>query len=437
MHKSTLMWRRGLFLSATFLLMVVVSVGCKKKKYELGQDVIATEDQISSGSIDTFSIYTSSFRTDSVISSNRFFGILGSCNDPEFGTVNSEIYTQFRIVSLEPTFDLANITIDSVVLSLVYSGVYGKAGDQTVEVFEINDTEEFSDTAKYYPFDDFQTTGVDLVVPGTEVMYLDPNAITYVDTTLVQSQLRIQLDTNLAWQLFTEATNNPASFVDNEAFTQYFQGLKIQTNNGFQAPGEGGLFYFDLNDADSKIRIHYKSGGEARIYDLVINSSCADFNHIDFVEDMDVTSVINNPSLGQQTYYAQSFQSRGLVKIPGLSNIPSNAIVHSASLELPVQYQTGQPFEPGTEVSVSLFTSSTDSTLISDGSTIGLYSSGNKTFNINLRNYVQRIVSGELENTGFIISPLLFSNTMDRIIFNGPDTDKKLKPTFKITFSEF
>lgn len=431
------MWRRGLFLSATFLLMVAVSVGCKKKNFESGQDLVSSEDLITSGSIDTFSIYTSSFRTDSVTSANRFFGILGSCNDPEFGTVNSEIYTQFRIVSLEPTFDLADITIDSVVLSLVYSGVYGSAGDQTIEVFEINDTQEFSDTVEYYPFDDFQTTGTNLVVPGTEVMNLDPNAITYVDTTLVQSQLRIQLDTNFAWQLFNEATNNPASFIDNDAFTQYFKGLKIQTNNGFQASGDGGLFYFDLNDADSKIRIHYKSGGEARIYDLVINSSCADFNHIDFVEDVDVTSVINNPSLGQHTFYAQSFQSRGLVKIPGLDNIPSNAIVHTATMELPVQYQTGQPFEPGTEISVSLFTSSTDSTLISDGSTIGLYSSGSKTFTINMRNYVQRVVSGELENTGFIVSPLLFSNTMDRIVFNGPDTDKKLKPTFKITFSEF
>jgi hypothetical protein len=437
MYKSTLMWRKGLFLSATFLLMVAVSVGCKKKKIELGQDVIANEDLITSGSIDTFSIYTSSFRTDSVISSNRFFGVLGSCNDPEFGTVNSEIYTQFRIVSLEPTFDLPNITIDSVVLSMVYTGVYGSTGDQTLEVFEIGGTEALSDTTDYYPDQTFPETGSDLVVPGTEVMNLDPNTVTYVDTNLVQSQLRIQLDTNLAWQLFNEATNNPASFLDNDAFTEYFKGLKVKTNNSFQAPGDGGLFYFDLNDADSKIRIHYKSSGEDRIYDLVINSSCADFNHIDFVEDLDITSVINNPSLGQQTYYAQSFQSRALVNIPGLENIPANAIVHTATMELPVQYQTGQPFEPGTELSVSLFTSPTDSTLISDGSTLGLYSSGNKTFTINMRNYVQRIVSGELENTGFVISPLLFSNTMDRIVFNGPDTDKKLKPTFKITFSEF
>lgn len=431
------MWRRGWFLSATFLLAILVSVGCKKKNNQLGPDVLDNSDLITSGVVDTFTIQTSSFRTDSVQSSNRFFGILGSCNDPEFGTVNSEIYTQFRLINTSPSFDLANITMDSIVLSLKYSGMYGSTGDQTIEVFEIGGTEPLSISEIYYPFQTFPETGNNLVVPGDEVQFMDPNTPTFDDTVQVDPQLRVHLDTNLAWQLFTEATNNPASFDNSDAFVEYFKGLKIKTVNGPQSPGEGGLFYFDLNDADSKLRIYYKVSGQERVYDLVINSSCADFNHIDFNESTQVTSVIQNPSLGQFEYYAQSFQSRGLVKIPGLTSIPTNAIVHTATLELPVQYQTGQPFEPGTELSVALFTSSTDSTLISDGSTLGLYNAGTKTFIINMRNYVQRIVSGDLENTGFVVSPLLFSNTMDRIVFNGPETNKKLKPTFKITFSEF
>ncbi|GAB5416613.1 MAG: hypothetical protein Crog4KO_34370 [Crocinitomicaceae bacterium] len=438
MQKSTFTWRKGWFLSATFLLLLsTTTISCKKKIKQLGQDVVSSEDLINSGGIDTFSIKTSSYRTDSIQSSNRFFGILGSCNDPEFGTINSEIYTQFRLINTSPAFDLPNITIDSVVLSMKYSGVYGSPGNQTIEVYEITDAEPLYDTATYYTTTTFQTSGPNLVVPGTEVMYLDPNTISFEDTVELDPQLRIHLDTNLAWQLFNEADANPATFEDSDVFVEYFKGLRILANNGPQAPGDGGLFYFDLNDTDSKLRVYYKTDGDERVYDFVINSSCADFNHIDFSEDMDVTNVINNPSLGQSTYYAQSYQSRGIVKIPGLSSLPPNAIVHSATLVLPVQYQTGQPFEPGTELSVALFTSATDSTLISDGSTLGIYSSGTKTFTINLRNYVQRIVSGELENTGFVVSPLLFSNTMDRIVFNGPDTDKKLKPTFKITFSEF
>jgi len=438
MHKSTLTWRRGWFLSATFLLaLTVTAVSCKKKINKLGQDVIANNDLITSGGIDTFSIQTSSFRTDSIPSSNKFFGILGSCNDPEFGTVNSEIYTQFRLVNTSPVFDIPNITIDSVVLSLKYSGVYGTSGDQTVEVYEITDSERMYDTSTYYVNTTFETMGSNLVVPGTEVMNFDVNTVSKEDTIELDPQLRIHLNTSLGWQLFNEANDNPSTFADSEAFIEFFKGLRVLTNNGAQASGDGGLFYFDLNDTDSKLRVYYKTNGERRVYDFVINSSCADFNHIDFSEDMDVTNVIENPALGQKTYYAQSFQSRGIVKIPGLSSLPKNAIVHTATLELPVQYQTGQPFEPGTQLSVALFTSPTDSTLISDGSTLGLYNVGSKTFTINLRNYVQRIISGDLENTGFVVSPLLFSNTMDRIVFNGPDTDKKLKPTFKITFSEF
>ena len=438
MTNSTLTWRRGCFLSATlFLILAATTVSCKKKINQLGQDVIANEDLITSGGIDTFSIKTSSFRTDSIQSSNRFFGILGSCNDPEFGTVNSEIYTQFRLINTSPVFDVANITIDSVVLSLKYSGMYGSSGNQTVEVYEINDPEPLSDTATYYTTTTFQTSGPNLVVPGTEVMFLDPNTISYEDTILVDPQLRIHIDTNLALQLFNEANTNPTTFSDSDLFVEFFKGLRILVNNGSQAPGDGGLFYFDLNDTDSRMRVYYKSNGESRVYDFVINSSCAEFNHIDFSENVSVTNVINNPELGQSTYYAQSFQSRAIVEVPGLSSLPPNAIVHTATLELPVQYQTGQPFEPGTELSVALFTSATDSTLISDGSTLGLYNAGAKTFTINVRNYVQRIISGELENTGFVVSPLLFSNTMDRIVFNGPETDKKLKPIFRVTYSEF
>ena len=48
------MWRKGWFLSATFLLMVSLTVSCKKKINKLGNDVDPTEDLITSGGIDTF-----------------------------------------------------------------------------------------------------------------------------------------------------------------------------------------------------------------------------------------------------------------------------------------------------------------------------------------------------------------------------------------------
>ena len=50
-----------------------------------------------------------------------------------------------------------------------------------------------------------------------------------------------------------------------------------------------------------------------------------------------VSNVINDTISGQLEYYAQSFGARAVIRIPGLDDIPSNAIVHSATLILPVE----------------------------------------------------------------------------------------------------
>lgn len=439
MHNPTLMWRKGWFLSATFLLVLsIATVSCKKEVSQLGNDVVDNSELLESGVIDTFSICTHTYYEDSVKSNDRFFGIIGSYNDPVFGPVNSEVFAQFRLRDEAPVFDdPAQITIDSVVLSLVYEGMYGSPGDQSMEVLEIGGTEPLVDTTTYYTFSSFPVTGSNLIVPGTEVHYLDPNTVTIIDTVQVEPQLRMHLDTNFGWHIINEGFNNPASFETNEAFTTFFKGLNIRTNNGFQAPGEGGAAYFDLNDSDTKLTIHYKSDTINREFSLLVSSTGAEFNHIDFNTSNAVQSVIDNNELGKEQFYAQSSHSRAVIEIPGLSNIPPNAIVHSASLELPVQYQSGQPFEPGLDLNVALFTSSTDSTLRSDLSTIGLFNTSSKKFTIDLRNYVQRIVSGEVENTGFIVAPFLYSHTLDRVIFNGPESTNKEKPKFKIVYTEF
>lgn len=437
MQNSTLTWRKGWFLSATFLLLIsLLAVSCKKKEHKLGEGVVDESELMNSGSIDTFSLYTSMYEVDSVISSSSFYGILGSYQDPVFGYMNSEIYTQIELNQLSPTFgDLADITIDSVVLSLVYGGKYGNDGDQTIEVFELGGSGLDSDST-YYTFSSIpEKNGSNLVVPGQDVYYMDVNSVTYIDSLLVEPQLRIMLDTNLGWQLFNEWDSNPTSFSSNENFTDFFKGFKIKVNNGTQQSGEGGMFYFDIEDSDSKLTVYYKSAGERRKFDYVLHSG-SKFNHIDITQSMAVQMVLDNPSLGQEQFYTQSHKSRAIVSIPGLSNIPPNSVIHSAILELPVQYQSGQPFEPGLDVSVRMFRSTTDSSLVTNG-TIGLYDVASKKFTMDVKDYVQRIVSGELENSGFVISPRLFFHTADRIIFNGPETTNKAKPKFKIIYTEY
>ena len=66
--------------------------------------------------------------------------LLGGLNDPELGKVDCGIVTQLRLSSEAPNFgNIADITVDSVVLSFVYDGRlnYGNLEALTFEVFEV------------------------------------------------------------------------------------------------------------------------------------------------------------------------------------------------------------------------------------------------------------------------------------------------------------
>lgn len=435
--KTPFTWRKGISLSATFLFCLLLSVACKKKENTLGQNSIDQNDLLTSATTDTFSLVTFSYVSDSIISDNPPFGVLGSYVDPTFGLYNAEIYTQLRLSGENPNFgDVSGIVVDSMVLALQYVGVtsfYGEAGDQTIEVYEIGEDLHIDST--YYSSDVITPVGGNLVAPGMEVLNMNTENITVVANDTIDSQLRIHLNTAKADAFIAEADAGTA-FSGNDAFLSYFKGLHIKTNNFGQSSGQGGAFYFNMNDTDTKMTIYYTQDGEQKEYDFLINSSCADFNHVDVDNSMtNVETVIEDTVSGQVQFYAQSYGSRAVVKIPGLDNIPSNAVVHTATLFLPTQHQSGTKYEPGFDVSVAITETEGDGQLFGYGT--AAYSTYTKGFEIDLRTYVQGLINNQLENNGLIISPILHNTSAERIIFNGPQTSNKEKPVLKILYTEF
>jgi hypothetical protein len=444
---TPLMWRKGITLSATFLLALFVIVSCKKKINTIGQNTINQNEILGSNGTDTFSIntYTIYDDMDSLSTSFAIYGVLGSYNDPVFGTVNSEIYTELKLKAFSPVFgDLSTITVDSVVLGLRYAGSYGESGIQDVEVYKLGDTISLSTT--YYATSTVESFGAsqDLTygnnnpIGSTTIPYgqydFNTSNETVVGGDAVEPQLRIRLKNELGWDIINKASSGDGTFTSNESFKEYFKGLHIRTRNGYQAPGEGGLFYFDLNNTDSKMTVYYSQNGVSNAYDLLINSQTAKFNHVDINQSgTDVENVVNNPDLGQGQFYAQAFGSRAMVEIPGLDNIPENAIVHKATLEIPVSYQTGADYAPSADIAVT--------TILEEGgfgfySFVG-YNNFNKSYTIDLRPYAQAIVNKQVDNTGLALSPVLYITSGDRIIFNGSNSINKGKPRLNIVYTEF
>lgn len=434
-------WRKGLVLSATFFCGLLIAVSCRKKNFPIGESTIDQSELLASGAIDTFTLRTFSYNPDSIITSNPLFGLLGSYNDPEFGPFSSEIYTQISLSGLDPDFgNLADIVVDSLVLAMEYVSSYGSSGNQTVEVYELD--ERINTDSTYYAFSapaiktNFGLNNGDLVRPGYGNVRMDVDKLTVVgDDTLSSNQLRIQLHTSIGKRFLIDAASGNGYFSDNESFFDYFKGLRIKVNNGSQSPGQGGIFYFKMTDPDTKVILYYRENGEPKSFDFLINSTCAIFNHVETSNPAQITNTFENPAAGNSSFYAQAFTSRAVIQIPGLSNIPKNAVIHKAVLELPVSYHYSSAYNPGDNATVTTILEEGSETLYSVGS--ASYSDYSKSFTSNIRDYVQAVVNGELNNTRLIISPSLFNTTATRIIFNGAQSTNKKQPKLYILYSEF
>ncbi len=426
-------WRKVFRLSATFFLVVSLLISCKKRESNIGKDVLDPNELLGSAQVDTFQLTTFAYAEDSVISDNPAFALLGSYNDPKFGTVNANFYTQLRLSGLNPNFgDLATLAIDSVMLGLEYAGYYGEFSPQTVEVYEMTESIDIDST--YYSFTTKNTSSTDLVEPGYGTFTPNPEGITVIGTDTVDTQLRIKLKNSLGTQMITEASSGGTNFSSNENFLSYFKGLHVRVNNGSQLSGKGGVFYFNINDPLSKLTIYYSQDGEQKTFDLLINSECADFNHVDINNaGKPVENVLNDTISGQTEYYAQAFKSRAVVKIPGMKKLPKNAIIHKAQLVLPVQYQTGAKYLPSDELSVAI---QEDGKLSGIG-VFGIFDYALKQYTVDVRTYLQALVSGQVSTDELIFSPRLFITSSDRVIFNGPNTINKKKPKLIVTYTTF
>lgn len=439
-------WRMVYILSATFMFTIFFS--CKKTDTSIGANSIDPNELLNSIQVDTFSLKSSTKIEDSVATDNPVSALLGSYNDSKFGTYKAGFFTQFRLPAVNPSFgDINTIEIDSFVLGLQYSGFYGSSNSQKIEVYELLDSLGLNTT--YYSFSDKLHSSKNLIDPSKSTVTPDPVSQIVIDTTHVKAQLRLFLDTNLARTFFNEAINNPSTFSSNENFLNYFKGLYVGVNNGYQSANEGGIMYFDLNDPLSKLTIYYKQAGTRKTYDFLINTSCAKFNKVDVdYSGTNITNAFENSAFGQTEFYAQALKSRGFIKLPGISNLSKKAIIHEAQLLLPVDYETGSKFTPGTEISVATKLEKSNGLYTI---AVGTYDDVSKQFIVDLKPYIQAILSSQrypvytssgaynalIEGTEIYITPKLFNTSADRIIFNGTNTLNKNKPKLTLKYTEF
>lgn len=428
--KNVITWRGALMLSAAFFCLALVATSCKKKKSPIGEEALPPGSVLSSSGVDTFQLLTYTIEEDSTVSMDPRFNLLGSYNDPVFGTVDASFYTQLTVEGFNPDFP-ASYTVDSIVMAFEYGGYYGEISEQTFEVYEITDvlTRDSS-----YLSSSSATTNPTNLVAGTGQILPDPLTDAIVGEDTLNPQLRIPLDTSFGSYLMNLAAGSP----DSETFLDGFKGLHFKVQNGMQSPGVGTILYLATTNPASKMTVYYTDDdtGDSLEFDFLVSGSLVDFNHIDIVNTgTDVQMVLDDSTEGQDQYYAQTFKSRAKIDFPSLNDIPKDVIIHEATLEIPIDYYQGGDFYPSSVVTVSseLFEDDDRRYLISDNIN---FNDQKRAYVINLRTYVQNILKGEIVNNGIIISPKVYNSTTERIIFNGPESVNKKQPKLNVVYTK-
>lgn len=280
-------------------------------------------------------------------------------DDPEFGKTDAEIYFGIKPASAgkNPFINPDSIVgMDSVILSLTYTGVYGDSNSvQKFSVFEITDP-AFKDSAGY-PINHpgFLTSNSTLGSAAVTLSTIDDSKTIIIkkDTQVVSNLLRIPLDTALGKRFAAYDTNTVyISGNRDSAFQKVFNGFAVKTDPG--SPQKSALTYYNLYDENTRLTCYYrvKRNGNtdtvATDFSLYRTRTFAAYaaNNVKRTPmhgyaALDTATAITD---AEAIYLQSSPGSYAILNIPGLDTL-QNYVIHRAELT----------FEPLTSAGNSIY----------------------------------------------------------------------------------
>lgn len=297
---------------------------------------------------DTFSINTQVVPEDSFRTDLSIHHLLGLYNDPFFGPKSSSIYTQISLTGTNINFGTTP-TLDSVVLTLKYQGLYGNPNTpMNINIFEL--TTPLNKNTNYYS-NTYINHDMTPLVSKSFIPNINDSVSIGFDTIIRPPHLRINLGATFGNKLIAGDVNGTNDLIDNPTFHEYLNGLYITTSDSVSntnlLPGKGSIAYFDLNSSLSTVTLYYNDTSK---YDFTINSETAKFARFDHnFTGTDVEKHINNDPTKDSTllYITTMAGVRTKIDIPNIKNIiqNGNVIINKAELVIPVEIGTEGSFD--------------------------------------------------------------------------------------------
>lgn len=416
------------------LLALFAITGCRKPDEDLGLDLLPGDPL--GVVVDTFELHAYTFADTSVRTSGLSAQLVGSYLDPQFGSVKAGTIAQLRLSAnnIGQSADTSGLVADSLVLALPFNGInygYGNFDAQVFQVFELNEDLSLDSS---YRSDRFPLTFTeDLVAPHSGRIVPKPLAQAIIVGDTLDPQLRIPLSVELA-ERFLNAFGT-ADLASSSSFLEFFKGLYITVDNPGQQPFQGGILYFNLTSSAAKATLYYRDINDqpdlTRTLDFPINSNSVRYTVMehDPAQALDPTFglALQDSMTPAATVHVQTLGgARTAVRMPDLLELNgAEQILAKAELIVPVQ-GTYYPYYPPP---ATLFLFRKDSTgadiflpdqLAGLGAIDGNYRESERAYHFNITRYIQRVLNGTYDNTGFEIVPGSGGVSANRVVLSGP-----------------
>ena len=421
--------RLSLLFITFFLFLFFLFSSCKKDPYEIGLDLLPGTDTLNISSNDSTSIIAYSVLQDSIRTDKTSTFALGSLMDPVFGVTTASFYSQFRPSTDSYSFG-QNPVLDSIVLSIQYSSIYGNPNTlQSLKVYEVS--EKLDPVLSYYSK---RSAGIYPIMLANKTFRPAPKDSVTVYGKKVAPHLRINLNQYTNY-LGNKIISAPTAILnDVNSFSEYMRGLYIESA---KVNYSGALVIFNPLGTETKLVVYYHNQdvGDSLHCDLPIVSASARFTHIDHNNYLDVSPEFKRQVLNHDTTLGKSqlfLQGLGGVKIkvrmPFLSNfVKKGPIAVNSALLILKNITTDTSYAPPLSLTLMKVDSAGYNSFLIDENEGpeyfgGVYNKTARTYSFRITRYVQSILSGKSKNLDLYVmvnNPIKSLLNPNRIIIHG------------------
>lgn len=424
---------------------------CNKDLDKIGLDLIDNRLKISVDTVLPLAAYTQ--LEDSLVTSQAERALLGYYSDPVFGATKASIFAEG--IPRNIPFNIADenlssaLTVDSVVLSLAYSGYFGDLNtEHNIKVYELHDTvpagRVFSNrvlTASPQPMHESSF----LPLPNDTVVI-----IRGADTTNYLPHLRLRLSESVG-RKFIDAQEQTSGFTSNDEFRGFFKGFHITVE---ETAGTGSMLYFNLASGLSRMQIFYKVSNDTiqRTWELPLYDPLArrytHFNNmgLEGVSEEITKQVIEGDTMaGENRIFVQAmskFRSKIILPSPEelLGEGKENVAINSAKLVLPVDKDFLEDTLAIASNLVLLHGSETEGEFhnlqdIALGSSYfgGTLNSEGTEYYFNITQHLQMVIDGHIPNFPLYLRVANSHQNAGRAVLKGTGRDNPLRLEIKFT----